>query len=60
MIHTQLSYLIAQQQVDELHRAAERRRFARRISADRPAARGLARLRPAFVARRSVVISDPA
>jgi hypothetical protein len=60
MIHTQLSYLIAQQNVDELHRAAERRRFARRIRADRPVSSGLARLRPAFVARRSLVISDPA
>ena len=60
MIHSQLNYLIAQQNVDELHRVAERRRFARRIRADRPAPRGLARLRPAFVARRSAVISDPA
>ena len=60
MINTQLSYLIAQQQVDELHRTAERLRIARRIRANRRGPRGLARLRPAFVARRSVVISDPA
>lgn len=61
MIHTQLNYQIAHQHADEVRQAAESQRLARSIHAERhgPAmARRIARLRPAFIGRHSLVTSD--